>query len=116
MQPWEIAADVKKKWELHQMNQGVRLPGDEGVVERAGNETAAAVNNAFTDIADWWEDVRPGWIIPKRQPLKPPENSGGPSQPQESMVSASAAEQLPGLSGASRLQMPSSMRAPPPSR
>ena len=31
------------------MNQGVRLPGDEGVVERAGNETAAAVNNVSFD-------------------------------------------------------------------
>ena len=92
------------------MNQGVRLPGDEGVVERAGNETAAAVNNVFTDIGDWWEDVRPGRIIPKKQPMKPPANGvgGGPSQPQETVVSARAAEQMHGLSGGAGVQLPSS--------
>ena len=100
------------------MNQGVRLPGDEGVVERAGNETAAAVNNVFTEIGDWWEDVRPGWIIPKKQPGgKPPANGvGGPSLPQETVVSARAAEQMHGLSGGASVQLPSSMRAPPPSQ
>lgn len=86
------------------MNQGIKLPGDENIVEKAGAKTGAVVSNLGTDIADWWEDVRPGWIWPK-QPKGAPRPGDlvatltptAADQPQPSQwTSASSSLQLPG--------------------
>ena len=94
-------------------SQTVKLPGDEGVLEKAANHTAAATNNAitttgsvFTTIGDWWEDVRPGWIVPKGPP-------GSAQQMRRGVVSAAPAGPQqptgPVVMPAANLQLPSSM-------